>query len=189
MYDYKDVNIINEKAKFYTKELWGKEYDKTVSLNSRLSSTFGRFSTVTKNIELSKDFVDLHKELTIDDTLIHELTHWYCNITHKSDKDKSYDFENELKRVGAKTAGTGHWAGLQHIAICSKCKKVVGRERNYRYLERYLNNDDYVSRCCRKIIIYNGTMIFEDDYQVSQKILELNNKYNKYYKNKLGISA
>jgi hypothetical protein len=67
---------INEKARFYTKEIWNLNFDLAIKINTKFKNTLGClvYSNKTpKEIELSKYMFDNnYNELTIDDVLIHD---------------------------------------------------------------------------------------------------------------------
>lgn len=188
-----NLNIITQKAKFYAKELWGLNFDIPIVLNGRYKSVMGSLhykdgkDKIPEKIMLAEFLFDgKHNELTIDDTLLHELCHWYCSVTGKESRDNSRDFETELYRIGASSTGTAYHVGTSYIGKCKKCGKEV-IEKNSKYiLNKYLNTDRYISRCCNAQMVDAGMKETEDKNKVSDKVKELNRKFKEYVN---GMSA
>lgn len=99
---------LTNRAKFFAKTLWHRNYKLPVRVNGRFRSSLGMYWTDENgnphSIELSKGV--LEDEYVLSDTLLHELCHWYCHARNKRFKDGSKDFEKELKRVGATSTRT-----------------------------------------------------------------------------------
>lgn len=99
------IKTINDKAKFYTKELWDIDYDGEVIINNRLKSTYGWFLERDNKIEFNKSLINLD-EYFIDEVLIHELCHWYCFKIGVDNDDGSFEFEKEIYNSGSRSTET-----------------------------------------------------------------------------------
>lgn len=96
---YVDVEKeLTKRAKFFAKKLWHRNYNLPVVINGRFKTTLGRYY-YWHSIELSSELLD--DEYLLNDTLLHELCHWYCHTGNKQYEDGSEDFEKELRRIGA----------------------------------------------------------------------------------------
>lgn len=183
MIEIDNIKTIEDKARFYAEELWGLDFDLPIETNKKYKKRLGclKYNYTNKKPEkiiLSYDLLDgSYNELTMDDTLVHELCHWYCFIIGKQNRDKSKDFEDELKRVGASTSGIKPSVGTFYMGKCSKCGENIIKKNSKRQLQKYLNTNCYISRCCHSQIIYSGIEEIKDTYEVSEKIKELNKKF------------
>lgn len=185
-----NLEIIREKAKFYAKELWGLDFNLPIILNGRYKNIMGslyykdREAKIPEKIMLAGSLFDgKYNELTIDDTLLHELCHWYCSISGKQSRDNSRDFEKELYKIGASSTGTAFHVGTSYIGKCKKCGKVV-IEKNSKYiLSKYLNNDRYWTKCCNAQMVDAGIKETKDNNKVNDKVKELNRKFKEYIVN------
>ena len=189
IYNYRDISIVREKAKFYASELWDLNFNIPIIFNGRLKTTMGLFESDRNNkpvqIELAKHIFDeYHDELIVDDTLLHELCHWACLIIGKNNKDGSRDFEKELRRVGANSTRSSSRGGIYHYGNCKKCGRKIIEEINLTILNRRLNTNCCISRCCHCQIIYGGTITKKVYYKPNKKLIELNNKFKEYWLNR-----
>jgi SprT-like protein len=192
MYDYKNLEIINDKAKFYTKELWNMDFDLPIIINNRLRSTFAWFTG--RSIEFNKNFETLSEHM-IDDILLHELCHWYCKKIGKNNADKTLYFENELIRIGASSSETmelkdGKWI-FWHQYYNYKCLKC-GKEMKmsiFDFVDPHYTKWSWQGNCCGQLMNIQGHTYDKNEFKPNHKLLTLNNKYREYYKNKIGISA
>lgn len=184
-----DLELIKEKAKFYAKELWELDFDLPIFINNRYKNRMGctnykrgkENQEIPINIMLARYLFDgKYKELTIDDTLIHELCHWYCSINGKNSNDGSKDFEEELHKIGASTSGTSFMVGTVYLGKCEKCGKIVIEKDRKSILEKYLHTNRFTTICCHSQITYNGTKEYEDTNEVSNRVKELNQKFKEY---------
>jgi len=178
------LNVVVQKAQFYAKELWDLDFDLPIVLNGRYKSVMGsvhykdREGKIPEKLVLAEFLFDgKHNELTLDDTLLHELCHWYCSVSGKESRDNSRDFETELYKIGASSTGTAYHVGTSYIGKCKKCGKEV-IEKNSKYiLSKYLNTDRYWTRCCNAQMVDGGIKETKDINKVSDKVNELNRKF------------
>jgi predicted SprT family Zn-dependent metalloprotease len=193
MYDYKNIDIINEKAKFYAKEIWDMEFNLPIIINPRLRSTLAQIYYNDK-IEFNKNYKTLD-EYIVDDTLLHELCHWYCNEVKIDHRDTSPPFEHELIRIGASSSRTldykdGKWI-YHHKYYAYKCLKC-GKEMKksiFEFDDPHNTEWSWQGECCGQKMNIRGHIIEKEEFKPNYKLLALNNKYKEYYKKKLGISA
>ena len=92
-----------QRAKFFAKILWHRNFNLPIKINKRFRVTLGLYY-YGHSIELSHEL--LEDEYLLNDTLLHELCHWYCDTSFKESKDGSDDFERELRRIGATSTRT-----------------------------------------------------------------------------------
>lgn len=184
----KEEEILNDKAKFYAKELWNLELDIPVILNGKLKRRMGslvcknkievNFKPLPLKIEIAKDLLEPHyNKYHIDDVLIHELCHWYCIKIDKPSDDGSKFFEEELIRIGSHKTQSIKVSGEYHFTKCSKCGKKTTRNRTYNQAIKYTNEKKYSSQCCRAKIDYAGIIFVKDEYKPTDKLKELVDKY------------
>jgi predicted SprT family Zn-dependent metalloprotease len=198
MYNYKSLEIINDKASFYSKECWNKDLEVRVLVNDKLKVTEAWYYSMIKDgskfIELNPNYID-YNEYLLDDLLLHELTHCYCESIGQKKGDGTTFFEHELRRVGATSTKTirfenGIWLyeNREIEFYCRKCKNKV--KINIFDIE-YPHNFNYRRNfeCCGAKMYFNTVIRWEEEFKPNHKLLALNNKYKEYYKNNLGISA
>lgn len=100
-----DIETLNvellSKAKFYSNQLWGVEYNGEVEIQKNMRTTLGRIWFWDEpTIQISYKSVKTQNELFLDDILIHELVHWYCKQVGENFNDGKPDFENRLRQLG-----------------------------------------------------------------------------------------
>lgn len=164
------------------------DFDLPMSINNRYKNKMGcikykdRKAKVPEKIILAGHIFDTkyYDELNVDDTILHELCHWYCSSTGKNSSDKSRDFEAELKRIGASTSGISFSGGLFYVGKCEKCGKKVAEKHSKFVLDRILNTNDYITRCCHAYIVDGGTVENICEHKISDKVRELNRKFKEY---------
>lgn len=129
-------NELNEKAKFYSNYLWNRKYNGYVSIKKDMRTVFGYYvNGDVPLIQLSNKMVSTQNELFIDDVLLHELTHWYCEQVGEDNRDGKADFENRLKEHGilpTKTASihrgrvtVGGWKGKEYIKVPYSASETI----------------------------------------------------------------
>jgi predicted SprT family Zn-dependent metalloprotease len=186
MYNYKDINIINEKAIFYAKELWNENYDIPVKQNNRLYRYYGWFKYFDDKefdvIELAGYLLkNKYNELTVDSVLIHELCHWHSRKNNLNSDDYSLEFRELVEKCGGSQTRTIKRVHDKHYGICSKCNKEY-------FLQGYKEDKTYTG-CCGTKIIYNRMEEIKDIYIPSEKLIAINNKFKEYFKSKYNKSA
>ena len=100
------ISEINDKAKYFSNFLWGIEFDGEISINNRLRSTYAQFLMDTNEIKFNKKFLNNLNEYFINETLIHELCHWYCYKNNVKDDDGDLEFETEIFKSGSRSTET-----------------------------------------------------------------------------------
>lgn len=107
--------ILLSKAKFYSRVLWGIEYNGTVEIK-RMGNICGRFwESNIPLIEIGQKLVESKNDYYIDDILLHELTHWYCKLIGEDYRDGKPDFENRLRENGIGSTRRGLTIGKQGV--------------------------------------------------------------------------
>nr|WP_082970868.1 SprT-like domain-containing protein [Mycobacterium sp. E3298] len=180
---------LQEKAKFFVKHLWNMELDIPVRVNNRLKRTYGWCAETY--IELSPRI--LHDELMTDDTLLHELCHWYCRKVGQEYDDHTTFFEDELERIGASSTETTIFKNGAFLYLypygCYKCTLC---EKNYQtrdYLEE--KQEGKVGRafkkyeCCGVNMKYTGRRFISEPLEENDKLKAVRSAYNKYKKGEL----
>lgn len=89
---------LTKRAKFFSETLWNKKCNLPIKINKKYRSTMGAYHQGRK-IEIA-NFV-LENEYALNDTLMHELCHWYCDEIGVNSDDGALDFEREIERIGA----------------------------------------------------------------------------------------
>lgn len=182
-----------DKAKFYSKELWNLEYDGEIAINKRLRSTHAWYIEWDNKIEFNKIFLSLNNEYFLDETLIHELCHWYCHKIKVNSNDGDYEFEKEIYDCGSRSTETSYIENGDIILedseawfYCKNCSngikkhyKIKKGERINHYRERY---EDAKPKCqnCGHILNYYCEANHNErwvKYYPRTKLIELNNKY------------
>jgi SprT-like protein len=179
-----EVRDLLPKAKFYVQKIWNIKFDTDIILDKRLKRTLGCYESDlegNERIRLSSNIYKIYNELTTDDILLHELTHWYCKKTGKLSSDNDKDFKNELEKVGASPTKFIHKAGTYFYGVCKKCGYEVVENRSIQLLKRYLIEKDYHSSCCDCRIEYGGTVEYSDTHEVSDNIKNLNRQFKEFY--------
>lgn len=159
---------LENKVQQFSQEFWGISCNLPIIINGRLKNKLGRYhwrkngNKVTPlRLEFSRNFLEKYNEETIDGVVKHELTHWALSIQGQPFKDGHPVFERELKRVGAPSTGVIPFIGEMHEGMCSKCSKVIVRQKTYGYLRKYFTN--YTSNCCKASIVYKGIREYTDE--------------------------
>jgi predicted SprT family Zn-dependent metalloprotease len=195
MYNYKDINIINEKAKFYAKELWDMSFDLPIDINTRLRSTYAWYIHDEK-IQLNKNYIYMD-EYFLDDTLLHELCHWYCHTTGKLYDDFTRDFEQELRRIGASSTETSIFAGDKYLVLydyhtytCEICgNKIETKDYLEDKVEGEIGRKYKIFQCCNSKMKCTNYNKKGEDFIPNDKILSLNSRYKEYLKSEYNKSA
>lgn len=184
--DFKlEEQILNQKAKFYVKEIWGVDFNIPIKLNGRLKTTLGNTiitwvlgdkSKVTE-INITKSlYTSLHDEHIVDDVLIHELCHWYCIENNLPSSDGDEYFENLLDELGCTSTREIRRSGNMYLIVCNSCSKVVALKSSYNSVKKCI--DKYRSKCCKDSLGYGGTEFIPSKYKPTDKIKRLVKKYN-----------
>jgi SprT-like protein len=178
---------LNNKAHFFTMQLWNKELNIPVVINKRLKSTLGQYCP-NKTIEISCRIL---KDVTLTiDTLLHELCHWYCHISNKQWDDRTEDFEEELERIGASSTESTEIINGEYKYIYKygsyKCN-ICGKEfKTKDYLEdRQLGEAGRKFKtfeCCSEKMKVLGEAYIPEVFILNDKILSLLEKYEFYKK-------
>jgi len=186
-----DKEELKDRAKFFTRLIWGKELDCEVVVNKRLKSTLGQFVSYgndrkPKRIEIANNILAENKFFVID-TLIHELTHWYLHLIDKDYRDGSKTFEDELRRIGVNSTettrlrkqGTTYLRDI-YVYQCSKCKLELRITKN--------NDDGYGCwRCGEQMQLRGLNQLEEIEFTPSSNLIgyELEYMVNNRVCNKL----
>lgn len=98
-------------CKDFLEEEYGLPFTIPVTVNARLSRTFGRFIYNRKEqkpvgIEINKKFLIGGKITDIQDVLKHECVHYALFAKGKPYRDGERYFENELARLGVSSSNT-----------------------------------------------------------------------------------
>lgn len=125
----------NEARKFLM-DAYGIELKIPVEINSRLKSTFGRFSYMKSRkqsikIEMSKTYIENQDWQIIKETLFHECIHHACYELGKPHRDGDSYFEAELRKHGSHSTGTIRYRGKVVQYGCPKCKQVFTKKKRY----------------------------------------------------------
>lgn len=152
-----------------------------VVINNRLKSTLG-WCRKTK-IELSQ-LILIDPNIT-DDTLLHELCHWYCGEIGEDDKDGDKFFEDTLRKVGdssteSTTFTNGEWKYLYRYGVfkCECCnKEIITKDYTDDRVEGKVGNRIKIYNCCSGKMKFSGVRTIEEKYILSSKIEELNQKF------------
>jgi predicted SprT family Zn-dependent metalloprotease len=179
------------KAKFYTKELWNKEYNGLVRQNNRLRSTFAWYVRPSKwneglpVIEFSKETINTKNELFIDDILIHELCHWYCQSQSEPYEDGHPNFENKIRLAGVRSTmhfdikdGNPLVADTYIHYQCLKC----GKRQMIISFDAEENRSWYGSCCDGKFNLRGWQQGEYIPYWATDKLVQLNQKYKSLFK-------
>lgn len=187
MYDYKDLNIINMKAKFYSKELWDENFDIPIKQNNRLKRCLAWFKWFRDNgetmIEIAgKLLKNKHNELTIDAVLIHEMCHWHSHKNKLVNYDLSKEFQELVINCGGSLSNEITSVKDKYYGYCPECDKEY-------LLRGYKEGKIYY--CFKHGCKIQYTRMEEDfdKYIPRDKLIELNNKFKEYYKNMYKLYA
>jgi len=124
--------ILLMKCRFYSKEIWGKEYKGTLTFieNDPCLGYFGIFANWKKTIEI--DVRVLKHKYMVDTVILHELCHWWCYINKLGWDDEDKDFLKECKKVGDKIVYTEY----KRFVPTKKVRQIVNKfERSLRCQE------------------------------------------------------
>lgn len=178
------LNLLNDKARFYTKELWETNLTIPIKINTRLRTTHGRYCF--SHIDLSKNI--LNEGYLVDDTLLHELCHWYCHISGKQYDDYSKDFEDELKRIGASSTETtiiengkilyNYRTGCYSCGICNSEFETNDFLENK--VEGKIGTPIKKYTCCNENMEFLGVRFIPGVYVPNEKVLNLITKYKNH---------
>ncbi|WP_137743338.1 SprT-like domain-containing protein [Robertmurraya siralis] len=86
-----------------SEDKWNKDADEP---ETESWTTFGLYHSKTQTIEFNSKVNETRSLKQIEDTLLHELCHWYLHTNGKNYRDRDRRFALELIRVGAKPSGT-----------------------------------------------------------------------------------
>lgn len=160
--EYTSIFDVQKKIELHAKEFlqqaYGLELLIPVKINSRLKSSYGRFTYERINrtpvhIEIGKNYIDHQDWDTILSTLIHECIHYALFIQNLPFNDGHPVFEAELKKWGSHSTGTVKYKGRVVEYGCSCCNAVYSKKKKYPAGKRYL------SGCCRKPIVFLGEKV------------------------------
>lgn len=189
MYDPYSEKILNEKARFYCKKIWGLNFNISVKVNYRLRNTIGCFVSIAgepSHIEIASHLLKGdYKETTVDSLLIHELTHWACDKMGKLNADNSSDFVEEVKKIGCCGSKEIKSAGKYYYCKCTNCGKIMLYRKTKKSALRYHKNPKITSKCCKSQLRFAGYKIIKDLYKADKKVVDLNNKFKQYRREKI----
>lgn len=157
--------ILSERATEMALEHWGIRIvgGIDVIVNARLTRTLGRMSHYSKRnkwVEMGKNFIKYGAPVVIEDVLLHEVTHWILLHSGLPFSDGHPYFENELRRVGAKSTGSYN-VGLYQVYNCDCEEKEHLSSRKM---------SGYQCTSCEVSLKYSHAKAF--DGQGVEKILE-----------------
>ncbi|WP_341875963.1 hypothetical protein [Defluviitalea saccharophila] len=140
---------------------WNREFNLPVEVVADLDAHGmfgGEFSPLGLRIpigmKLSKDLIDHYPDYIIDGVILHELCHWFLFITGKPCGDTDIEFVEEMFRVGGLFPNQIPKIGYYPVAICKKCRKIIGTEESESKCKSRLKN--YNSLCCNSPLMYGG---------------------------------
>ncbi|MFD0587655.1 SprT-like domain-containing protein [Paenibacillus sp. GCM10027627] len=173
--------LLNDKATFFTQFLWNKKLTIPIRINNRLKATLGQYCK--DKIDLSKRII--HDELLTDDTLLHELCHWYCDEIGEDNRDHTKFFEEELKRIGASSTYTsdyknGKWYHLYNYG-CYRCNECGRKLETKDYLDEKQKGEIGAPikkyYCCDSKMYYSGRKIVPEDFVENEKLKQIRNAF------------
>lgn len=183
MYDYKSLDIINQKAIYYANELWEAELNIPLKRNNRFSRSLGRYlweNDEGVSIEISgRMFVNDYNELTIDSVLIHELCHWYSHISGSEWNDSSKAFQELVVKCGGSLCKEIKPAFKAYYGKCPKCGK------EYRLYGYRADKKSTYTGCCGKGFEISRVVEHKDKYIPKEFLIGLNTKFQNFYSNKI----
>lgn len=177
-----DLATITKKAKTFVKELWNIDFDISIELSGKMTSTLGYVAYKYNRINRTEIPIKMkiasrlvsgdYKEETIDGVILHECCHYALMKLGKPASDGHPVFEAELKRIGASSTGTIKNAGELHTFCCSKCGQTLGgfNDTRAKNLLRKVNDPFRypISKCCKARIKYMGKTYREDNNTTKQ---------------------
>lgn len=190
----KFLESMRDKAKFYSKELWGIEFDGEIKLNNRLRSTYAQYCWFNQNkIEFNKQLINIDS-LFVDEVLIHELCHWHCHKTGLEFDDGDFDFELEIFKSGSRSTETDEVRNNGEVWLlddeswyyCDKCSekkesyRIKKNERINHYGTRREEARPICPICGDKLSYYCETNFHNRwvNYYPRKRLKNLNEKYN-----------
>lgn len=176
-----ETEIINKKAKFYTRQLWNIKLDVPIVFNGKLKRTAGYLFCDSNNnpliIHIAKYLLNQYQhDYYVDDVLIHELCHWYSIKNNLPCKDGQLEFEELLRCVGVSSSATLIISGEYHTLKCTKCGLKIGNTVYKSVALKYCNFDLYYSKCCKSEVEYSGIEVLKSNYIPSDKLVCLADK-------------
>lgn len=167
----------NDKAKFYSKELWNIEYDGEVVFNNRLRSSDGRFLSEDNIIEFNKALLTLNCKDYIDEVLLHELCHWYCYVSELEWDDGDFDFEEQIYLSGSRPTETSCIKSNMIMIIddeawyycknCDNSKEVHKFKRN----ELIRHYGEHREKCRPECPICNGKLSYSHEANREERVV------------------
>lgn len=183
MYDYKNINVITEKANYYANELWGVNLNIPVKRNNRLSRSLGRYIWEDyKGLEIEiagKMFVNDYNELTVDGVIVHELCHWYCHLNKLDWDDSSVAFQDFVVKSGGILCKHIKPVFNAYFGKCPVCNKEY---RLYGYKDGKINK---YTGCCGNKLVFSRVEKYEDIFVPSELLINLNKNFKEYYSDKI----
>lgn len=145
-------------ARAFLLEAYGLELEVPLVINSRLKSTFGRFvyngtTRTPLRVEISKNYIEYQEQVTVLETLRHELIHYALFVQNLPHRDGDAVFEAELKKWGSHSTGTVKYRGKIVQYACTGCGHTFNRKK------RYSSKKRYISGCCEKPIEFKGEKV------------------------------
>jgi SprT-like protein len=185
-----DEHILNDKAKFYAKTLWGRELNIPIRINKRLKSTLGQYCHT--HIDISA--LILHEDELVDDTLLHELCHWHCHTSGQNYDDHTKDFEDELESVGASSTHStqhigGKWLFLYRYG-CYECKSCGSKRETKDYRDgKSAHGGWHIKKllCCSMPMQFLGIKQIPEKYMPNEKVRTLIEQYEVNLKERGGL--
>lgn len=126
---------------FLDKE-FGLELEIPIFVNNRMKTMLGCFRVrkgMSKQIDISRDFIDTNPKEVVIDVLKHELVHYALFELGKPYKDKDKYFKDTLDRLGVGRTRTITTKGKFHTYTC-KCGYLF-------YRKRRLSKDSHCKEC------------------------------------------
>lgn len=124
-------------------------------------------------------------DLLTDDTLLHELCHWYCHEIGEDDRDHTKFFENELEKIGASSTYTTDLVNGKYLFIykygCYECEVCGNRLETKDYLEekKEHNIGTPIKKyfCCDVKMYFSGTKNIAEEFIENEKLKAIRNAY------------
>lgn len=131
---YRDIKEVERFCKNFLRKEYGLNVFFPIERNNRLRRTLGIFRYTQSRplaIEFSGFFLENGREDQILSTMKHECIHYALFTLGRDFRDGDTDFENELRKHGARSTGTQHVSRKQKIVYYSCGCQMFPEKRRY----------------------------------------------------------